>query len=113
MERRLTVGSLIKEKYSIEVGDIINNPVKNSIKALIKIKQNNQVFKVAPASNELLLDSALKQNVPLDYKCRKGTCGRCTVEIVEGHDLLLPPNERELKKFEDEKFRLACQAKMK
>ena len=113
MERKLTVGSLIKERYSIEVGDVIIEPVKNPIRTFIKIKQNAKVFKLTPTSNELLLDSALKQNIPLDYKCRKGTCGRCIVEIVEGQHLLSPPNDRELKKCEGENFRLACQAKMK
>ena len=113
MERKLTVGSLIKEKYSIEIGDMIIEPENNSIKTFIKIKQNNQSFKVTPVSNELLLDSALKQNISLDYKCRKGTCGRCAVEILEGHHFLHPPNKMELKKFEDVNFRLACQAKIK
>ncbi|MFC3883845.1 2Fe-2S iron-sulfur cluster-binding protein [Bacillus songklensis] len=113
MERKLTVGSLIQGKYSIEVGDLIIEPEKNPIKTFIEIKQNNQSFKLTPAPNELLLDSALKQNIPLDYKCRKGTCGRCAVEILEGHNLLHPPNEIELKKCRDANFRLACQAKIK
>jgi hypothetical protein len=30
--------------------------------------QKDQLYKVSPISNELLLDCALKQNIPLNYK---------------------------------------------
>nr|WP_279325979.1 2Fe-2S iron-sulfur cluster-binding protein [Bacillus sp. FJAT-47783] len=71
------------------------------------------MFKVTPVSNEVLLDRALSENIPLDFKCRKGTCGKCAVEIVKGANLLHPPNEKELKKCGDVNVRLACQTIIK
>jgi ferredoxin, 2Fe-2S len=110
MERRLTVGSLI---YDLETK---TNPVKpedKSVKTFIRIRQKDWLYQISPVSNKLLLDCALKQNVPLDYKCRKGTCGKCMVEILEGHQLLYPQNKTELKKTPNPNFRLACQALIK
>jgi ferredoxin, 2Fe-2S len=113
MERRLTVGSLIKNKQRIEITEFPSVIKSKTMQSVIKIKQNNQFFKLLPISNELLLDSALKQGIPLDYKCRKGTCGKCAVEVFEGQNLLYPRTKRELEKFQDVNMRLVCQARIK
>ncbi|QPA31506.1 2Fe-2S iron-sulfur cluster-binding protein [Thermaerobacillus caldiproteolyticus] len=108
MERRLTVGSLIKNKQRMEIAEF-----PSAMQSVIKIKQNNRPFQLLPISNELLLDIALKQGIPLDYKCRKGTCGRCAVEVLEGQNLLYRRTKRELEKSQNVNMRLACQARIK
>ncbi|MDQ0245238.1 ferredoxin [Bacillus fengqiuensis] len=113
MEKRLTVGSLIQNRYVIKIKNS-PEPFESEIdKTLIKVKQHNQSYGVTPVSNQLLLDCALKQNIPLEYKCRKGTCGKCMVEVLEGEELLYPPNKSELKKSQRAGLRLACQARIK
>lgn len=113
MERRLTVGSLIQNKYVINIKHSPESSESETNKTLIKIRQHNQSYGVSPVSNELLLDCALKQNIPLDYKCRKGSCGKCMVEVLDGEELLDTPTKSELKKSQRENLRLACQARIK
>ena len=60
------------------------------------------------------MDAALEQNVYIDYKCRKGVCGKCKVKLVNGSTNLQPANSLEEKKLHyliQSGFRLACQAK--
>jgi ferredoxin, 2Fe-2S len=56
----------------------------------------------------------LNQGKQINYKCRKGTCGQCTVKIIKGPGLSAP-NELEQKKLKDELtngYRLSCQTEI-
>ncbi|OLN21980.1 hypothetical protein BTO30_12110 [Domibacillus antri] len=61
----------------------------------------------------LLLDAALERGCGIQYKCRKGTCGACTVDVVSGSEHLSARNRAEQKKLGAAAKRLACQAVMK
>jgi ferredoxin len=77
----------------------------------IIVVQGENKFEISPAKGKLL-DVALSQGKPIKYKCRKGTCGQCTVQVLQGLGLS-EPNEQEHKKLGNEltnDYRLACQA---
>lgn len=120
-KRSLTVGSLKNGMQGVlskmEVHENLHSqPQKqgqSQIKAPVQIIQNQTTYSVSPQNGKTLLAAALDQNQPLEYKCTKGTCGRCTVRIVSGGDSLSTINEREQEKLKDftrERYRLACQA---
>lgn len=52
---------------------------------------------------------------PIPFSCRSASCGTCQVEVLEGEDLLEPPNEEEadLLPLLGGKGRLACQARVR
>ena len=60
---------------------------------------------------------------PLDWECKIGQCGLCTVEIVEGAENFVPPDPGGMEKptiekvrqldWDPKKYRLACVAKIK
>jgi ferredoxin len=52
---------------------------------------------------------------PIPFSCRSASCGTCQVEVLEGGELLEPPNEAEgeLLVFLGNKGRLACQARVR
>jgi 2Fe-2S ferredoxin len=59
-----------------------------------------------------MLESALSQNQPIDYKCRKGNCGKCKVRVIEGSEWLSSPTSKEVIKLKNELtegYRFACQ----
>jgi len=64
-----------------------------------------------------LVDVCDRAMAPVPFSCRSATCGTCRVEILEGIDLLEPPDgdEAELLALlgDPPRFRLACQAKLK
>lgn len=68
---------------------------------------------VQPSAGVSLLDAALQQGIPLDHKCKKGTCGRCAVTVLAGAYFLAPKTRREREKTNQPAKRLACQAQMK
>ncbi|WP_051633812.1 2Fe-2S iron-sulfur cluster-binding protein [Bacillus sp. UNC41MFS5] len=77
----------------------------------IIVVQDGNKFEVSPAKGKLL-DVALNQGKAIKYKCQKGTCGQCTVKVLQGPGLS-KPNEQEHKKLGNEVingYRLACQA---
>jgi 2Fe-2S ferredoxin len=79
----------------------------------IRLTQQQRHFEVVPKSKRLLLEEALSQNQLLSYRCKKGTCGVCTVEIKDGQSLLHSPNSLEKAKLIgsiQDNYRLACQA---
>jgi ferredoxin, 2Fe-2S len=81
--------------------------------AKIIVQQNGSSFEIQPEKGKLL-DSALKQGKHIQYKCRKGTCGQCTVKVVQGPGLSAP-NEKEKNKLKNalsNGYRLACQAEI-
>ncbi|MCL6570241.1 MAG: (2Fe-2S)-binding protein [Bacillus sp. (in: Bacteria)] len=114
MDRRVfTVGSLISGKIVSELKS--SDGEKNHLQEKIIVQQGNDMFEISPSKGRLLLDAALNQGKPIRFKCRKGTCGQCTVKLVQGPSLLSQPNEQEHKKLKHELangYRLACQAEI-
>jgi ferredoxin len=125
--RVFTVGSLITGKIATipKSPDIMERPLfekeeskqqSTAIKEVptlekIIVVQGGNKFEISPAKGKLL-DAALNQGKPIKYKCRKGTCGQCTVQVLQGPGLS-KPNEQEQTKLGNELnngYRLACQA---
>ncbi|NYE03712.1 ferredoxin [Bacillus niacini] len=109
--RVFTVGSLIPGRL------IVKHPApERTERKIIKaegiiVEQNGKRMEIYPVKGKLL-DVALSQGEPIQYKCRKGTCGQCTVKVVKAPGLSFP-NEQEKKKLKNEitnGYRLACQA---
>jgi 2Fe-2S ferredoxin len=116
--RKLTVGSLITDSsHPLETNQDINLTTSNKTEEFteqsdILISQNSTSFSVKPVKEETLLDSALQQGHTLQYKCKKGSCGQCMVQILKGKDQLNSPNDQEKRKLNesiDDDYRLACQ----
>jgi ferredoxin len=98
------------EKEESKQQPTANKEVPNLEKIIVV--QGGNKFEISPAKGKLL-DAALNQGKPIKYKCRKGTCGQCTVHILQGPGLLSKPNKLEHKKLGNEVnngYRLACQA---
>lgn len=79
---------------------------------MIRVKQQDEEFSVQPVKGQSLLASAFEQDVPLDYKCQKGNCTRCRVELLNGEEVVNKPTPKEHEKLEgelEEGYRLACQ----
>lgn len=125
--RTFTVGSLIPGKIApVPTSlDIVERPLfekagpKEQYTAIkevsppkkIIVVQDGNKFEVSPAKGKLL-DVALNQGKPIKFKCQKGTCGQCMVQVLQGPGLS-KPNEQEHKKLGNEVnngYRLACQA---
>jgi ferredoxin, 2Fe-2S len=124
--KKLTIGSLKYDRISLSVSVDppvkidqhlkIVNPSVNETKRIMEIEQNQTHFQIAVKKNQTILDAALEQNLALDYKCKKGTCGKCKVKVVSGRTYLHPANsleENKLNHLLQTGFRLACQAKAK
>ncbi|MFG6115668.1 2Fe-2S iron-sulfur cluster-binding protein [Halobacillus sp. MO56] len=82
----------------------------------LEIDQHGSTYKVNPVHNVTVLDSALNQKINLDYKCKKGTCGKCKIRVLKGDTLITSVNDREQKKLRgkiNDGYRLACQAVFK
>lgn len=78
----------------------------------IQVKQAGEVFDISPIKGKSLLATAFEQEIPLDYKCQKGNCTRCKVELMDGEEMVNKPTPKEHEKLEDdlnEGYRLACQ----
>lgn len=87
-------------------------PVKKQASKII-VEQNGNKYEITPKQGSLL-DAALNQGQPIQYKCRKGTCGQCKVKVIQGAGLS-PANEQEVKKLGNDVgngYRLACQAQI-
>lgn len=94
-----------KEKPKQQSSEIKTHPEK------IIVIQGKNKFEISPVKGKLL-DAALNQGKPIKYKCQKGTCGQCTVQVLQGPELS-SPNEQEQIKLGNELnngYRLACQA---
>jgi ferredoxin, 2Fe-2S len=115
--RAFTVGSLIPGSVLPKLSTTVlikkeSSPIP-ATKIQIVVMQNKQSFEIQPEKGKLL-DVALSQGKPIEYKCRKGTCGQCTVKVIEGVGLT-NPNSQEQKKLGKEianGYRLACQAEI-
>ncbi|MDE3840893.1 hypothetical protein C0966_16605 [Bacillus methanolicus] len=112
-KRAFTVGSLIPRNMMIHKVSR-SKPERQHLNEIILL-QNQMRFKIEPTKGNLL-DVALDQGQALQYKCRKGTCGVCTVKVIEGLSSLSLPNEKEQKKLKkalNDHYRLACQAEIR
>lgn len=113
--RLLTVGSLIPRNIIVEkIVEHKQPKIERPQTYQIGLLQNQKEFTVHPTKGNLL-DAALHQGQALQYKCRKGTCGMCTVKVVEGTSCLSAPNQKEHKKLKQalhDGYRLACQAEI-
>jgi ferredoxin, 2Fe-2S len=111
--RMLTVGSLIPGRMILKPPGPVKTENKKIEKEGIMLEQNGNRMEVQPVKGKLL-DIALDQGKQINYKCRKGTCGQCTVKVLNGPGLSAP-NMQEQKKLKNEisnGFRLACQAEI-
>ena len=73
---------------------------------------------VAAPSGGALADLADDNEAPIPFSCRSASCATCHIEVLEGEDALLPPEDEELDVLDaiqtpPPRFRLACCAKMK
>lgn len=55
---------------------------------------------------------------PIPFSCRSASCATCHIEVLEGAEALLPPEDEELDVLDaidskPPKYRLACCAKLK
>lgn len=111
--RLFTVGSLIPGRLIVKP-PAPERTERKIIKAEgIIVEQNGNRMEIQPVKGKLL-DTALNQGKQINYKCRKGTCGQCTVKVIKGPGLSAP-NEQEKKKLKNEitnGYRLACQAEI-
>jgi 2Fe-2S ferredoxin len=115
--KKLTIGSLkydhIKRNVSVDQPVNMEKLTVNETNRVMKMEQNQRYFQVEVKKGQSILDAALEQNVSLDYHCKKGTCGKCKVKLVNGSTYLQPANSLEEKKLHhliQSGFRLACQA---
>lgn len=117
MERIFTVGSLKpatrSSARSVPAVQPKHDVPSAAPSAVLQIEQSGKTFTVQRTPGVSLLDAALRQGIPLDHKCKKGTCGRCMVTVLAGAHLLAPKTRREREKTSAPSKRLACQAQMK
>lgn len=71
----------------------------------------------APEGGDLV-DLCDEYLAPIPFSCRSASCGTCHVEVMEGGELLEPPEEEERELLEVlggavSSHRLACQARVK
>ncbi|MBM7647415.1 ferredoxin [Bacillus ectoiniformans] len=119
-KKAFSVGSLIpgretvhQSPQQVKKDDHIQLSQKSDAVQEIKGSQKGVSWKVTPIKGQSLLETALEQKQQIQYKCRKGTCGVCTVTVEEGQALLSEPNTAEEKKLGTalkDDCRLACQA---
>jgi ferredoxin len=73
---------------------------------------------VAAPEGGSLADLCDEKSAPIPFSCRSANCGTCRMEVLEGADQLLPPQDDELDVLDifmvaPPRFRLACQSQMK
>lgn len=133
MRKKLTVGSLIPGRPMHTVNPSAHSPVEQTVvpaRALakspqrhalssstenktVRLKQQDQEFRIRFASCQTLLQAAQEQGQPLAYKCQQGHCGKCTVQLMAGSTLLASPTHQEQEKLGRklaQGYRLACQS---
>ncbi|WP_318503725.1 2Fe-2S iron-sulfur cluster binding domain-containing protein [Bacillus sp. T3] len=117
--KRLTIGSL-KENYGsipqIQSAIVVTKQELKKMKRILELEQNQTYYMVEVEKEQSILDAALEKGIRLEYKCKKGTCGRCKVRIINGLTYLQRANHLEQVKLEHlikHGYRLACQARAK
>src|SRR6185369_6764141 len=73
---------------------------------------------VSAPNGGALADLCDDHAAPIPFSCRSASCATCHIEVIEGADMLLPPEDEELDVLDavcsaPPKYRLACQAKLK
>lgn len=115
-KRILTVGSLKVNTGETLALDTKIEETSESNGKNIELIQNERSYQVNAENGVNLLDAALKQGFPLDYKCKNGTCGKCTVKVFSGEDCLESATKLEKTKLKENitnGYRLACQSIIK
>lgn len=116
---KFTVGSLKFNTITTDSSDKISfrdTPATVETSRRIAVKQHLRYFQIEVKKGQSILEAALEQKLSLDYKCKKGTCGKCKVMVVNGGNDLQQANSLEEKKLNnliENGFRLACQAKVR
>ena len=119
--KKLTIGSM---KYDPNASiATITEPNQNQSaestetkKRMMEIEQDHIHYQLEVKSDQSILEASFEQGISLNYKCQKGTCGKCKVMIVNGRSNLHQANqleENKLKELLQRGFRLACQARAK
>lgn len=117
--KRLTIGSLKESDGSIpqiQSSIVITKHELKEMKRILELEQNQTYYMFEVEKEQSILDAALEKGIGLEYKCKKGTCGRCKVRIVNGLTYLQRANHLERVKLEHlikNGYRLACQARAK
>lgn len=122
INRKLTVGSLksasVKNNQEPKAPDSPRIPktVSRPPMSGIRLMQGGNVYGLSFSPGKNVLQSALDNGLPIQFKCRKGSCGVCKIRVISGSGLLEAANKRENKLLSDDVkagYRLACQATMK
>ncbi|KZE49402.1 ferredoxin [Brevibacillus parabrevis] len=139
MRKQLTVGSLIAGRSPVQ--QLVYTPVHTNLpesgkqadsrffakpnkqnrpiptakarQKQVQIKQNSRAFTIGQAPYQTLLQAAQAQGQSISYKCQQGYCGKCSVMVVSGNDLLTAPTRQEHEKLDKKLsagYRLACQS---
>ena len=85
---------------------------------LVVESKDVQTLTISSPEGGALIDVCDDTNCAVPFSCRGANCGTCRVDVLEGMQELLPPDDEEidlLQIFGDDplKRRLACQAKMR
>jgi ferredoxin len=77
---------------------------------------SRQVTVTAPEGGALA-DLCDDHEAPIPFSCRSASCATCHVEVLEGQEAFLPPEDEELDVLDaiqspPPRHRLACQAKL-
>jgi 2Fe-2S ferredoxin len=81
-------------------------------------RDGSQKTTVNAPNGGALADLCDDHGAPIPFSCRSASCATCHIEVIEGADALLPPEQEELDVLDavcsaPPRFRLACCAKMK
>jgi ferredoxin len=73
--------------------------------------------RIAPPQSPSLLDACEDSGAPVPFNCRGASCSTCRIRVLEGAELLEPPNEIERELLEAYKqppeVRVACSAELR
>lgn len=117
--KRLTVGSLIVPVEPARTAQVpreqyVPAGASQRMEEAVQIAQDHNVHKIHAQPYQTLLEAALGQGKEVRFKCRKGSCGMCQVQVLQGQSALHKPSKQEIKKLgpacQSGGARLACQA---
>lgn len=85
-------------------------------KVVFVASNGKDTVEVDAPNGAALADLVDGSDAPIPFSCRSASCGTCHVEVLEGQELLLEPEDEELDVLDalDSKaprFRLTCCAK--
>ncbi len=89
----------------------------SSPKTMPKVIFEGSTLSVDVPEGGSLADVCDKHQSPVPFSCRSANCGTCRIEVLEGADLIKPPEDEELDildvfSLKAPKFRLACQSQL-